>query len=716
MGRRTFSLKRILIFSFTLLGALPVLVMGFVSVKFIGADISREVRAKNLLISQSLSAEVQSFLSQGLSMLRLVEDAVVDRRLMRSEEVSAYLDSILQRNLQFEAIVLLDASGTVRHMSPIDENVLGTNLSGQPFFGRVNRERQPYWSTTFISLHTGKPTLVLAIPTKDGVIVGYLNLAALNVVTNRVRAEGLATALIIDREGTIIAHPDPRKVAERENLGHLPFANPRRGGQEGNVSYADDGVEYLASLSFVPQTEWTVVVAVPAHEALALVTRVRMLFGAGSLVVVLMAVAIAFLTLRKVSVPLVQLVRDARKIAEGDYGFQKRPAGLREIDELVDDFHMMAEAVESREKRLKESNETLDAFFNAVHESMVFIDPQGTVLLSNRVGSERLGADVKDFVGTSLYDHFPAEVRASRRAQYETVVTTKKPVYFQDARAGRFFEQRCFPVLNMKGEVRGVAIFAYDITARKQAEEENKRLNTELEQRVRDRTIELEAANKELEAFAYSVSHDLRAPLRAMEGFSSALLSDYRERMDEQGIHYLERIGGASRRMGQLINDLLNLSRISRQELTRKAVDLAALAQEIGQELQSQDRNRLVRLLVAPNLTAWGDARLLRIVFVNLLNNAWKFTGRNEETRIEVGAAVNESGETVYYVKDNGVGFDMAYADKLFAPFQRLHGVNEFPGTGIGLATVQRIVARHGGRVWAEAKVGEGATVHFVLP
>ncbi len=298
----------------------------------------------------------------------------------------------------------------------------------------------------------------------------------------------------------------------------------------------------------------------------------------------------------------------------------------------------------------------------------------------------------------------------SRREAFED----EYPIVSADGSV-RWVWERGRGIFSDGGELLFLEGFITDITARKQAEEENKRLNTELEQRVRDRTIELEAANKELEAFAYSVSHDLRAPLRAMEGFSSALLSDYRERMDEQGIHYLERIGGASRRMGQLINDLLNLSRISRQELTRKAVDLAALAQEIGQELQSQDRNRLVRLLVAPNLTAWGDARLLRIVFVNLLNNAWKFTGRNEETRIEVGAAVNESGETVYYVKDNGVGFDMAYADKLFAPFQRLHGVNEFPGTGIGLATVQRIVARHGGRVWAEAKVGEGATVHFVL-
>jgi len=236
----------------------------------------------------------------------------------------------------------------------------------------------------------------------------------------------------------------------------------------------------------------------------------------------------------------------------------------------------------------------------------------------------------------------------------------------------------------------------------------------ELEQRVSERTAQLETANKELEAFAYSVSHDLRAPLRGLDGFSAALLSQYTEKLDEQGRHYLERIQAASRRMGQLIDDLLNLSRLSRRELIRREVDLSALARQIAAELQARDPERLAEFTIAEGMTCEGDAHLLRVALGNLMGNAWKFTGGRSPAQIEVGTA-EQDGERVYFVRDNGVGFDMAYADKLFTPFQRLHAVDEFPGTGIGLATVQRILQRHGGRIWPEAAVGRGATFSFTL-
>lgn len=235
-----------------------------------------------------------------------------------------------------------------------------------------------------------------------------------------------------------------------------------------------------------------------------------------------------------------------------------------------------------------------------------------------------------------------------------------------------------------------------------------------LAQRVAERTAELQAANRELEAFAYSVSHDLRAPLRALEGFSIALLSRYQGQLDEQGQHYLNRIRAATQRMDQLINDLLTLSHVSRYEMTRQTVDLSTLAREIAAELRAQDPHRQVEFTIADGMAAHGDAHLLRIALENLLGNAWKFTAPRSPAHIQVGMA-DRAGERVYFVRDNGVGFDMAYADKLFAPFQRLHSLHEFPGTGIGLATVQRIIARHGGRVWAEAKVDGGATFYFML-
>jgi light-regulated signal transduction histidine kinase (bacteriophytochrome) len=221
-------------------------------------------------------------------------------------------------------------------------------------------------------------------------------------------------------------------------------------------------------------------------------------------------------------------------------------------------------------------------------------------------------------------------------------------------------------------------------------------------------------ANRELEAFSYSVSHDLRAPLRAIDGFSLALLEDCRNLLDERGQSYLVRVRSATQRMAQLIDDLLKLSRLTRGELKLTEVDLSGLARGVSAELKKTQPGRPVSFSIAPRVTATGDAQLLKVVLENLMGNAWKFTGKKEEAFIEFGAA-QVDGNTAYFVRDNGAGFDMAYVDKLFATFQRLHPEKEFPGLGIGLSLVQRIIRRHGGMAWAEGTVGRGATFYFTL-
>jgi light-regulated signal transduction histidine kinase (bacteriophytochrome) len=249
-----------------------------------------------------------------------------------------------------------------------------------------------------------------------------------------------------------------------------------------------------------------------------------------------------------------------------------------------------------------------------------------------------------------------------------------------------------------------------DITERKQSELHILELNQALELR----RAELEAANKELEAFSYSVSHDLRAPLRAIDGFSQAILEDYQDRLDSTGQDYLRRLRAAAQRMGHLIDDMLQLSRITRADLVVAEVDLSAMAIDIATELTQREPQRVVDFRISPDLITMGDAQLLRIALTNLFENAWKFTARREISIITFASRDEDQGP-IYFIQDNGVGFDMAYVNKLFQAFQRLHDAREFPGTGIGLAIVHRVIQKHGGKIWAQAEPESGATFYFSL-
>ncbi|MBU1775972.1 MAG: PAS domain S-box protein, partial [Gammaproteobacteria bacterium] len=266
------------------------------------------------------------------------------------------------------------------------------------------------------------------------------------------------------------------------------------------------------------------------------------------------------------------------------------------------------------------------------------------------------------------------------------------------------------------GNISGFVGLVYDLTERKQAGAVIRKLNQELERRVVERTAQLEEVNRELEAFSYSVSHDLRTPLRAIDGFSHILQDEYIGKLDEEGKRLLDMVSGNANRMGQLIDDILQFSRTGRTEIRTVVIDMQRMAREVLDELQST-------VTKIPNLQceigelpkARGDRAMMRQVFSNLISNALKFSRNREAPRIEVGGSI-QGDEAVYYVRDNGAGFDMRYAAKLFGVFQRLHTAEEFEGTGIGLAIVKRIIARHGGRVWAEGKVNEGATMYFALP
>jgi PAS domain S-box-containing protein len=345
-------------------------------------------------------------------------------------------------------------------------------------------------------------------------------------------------------------------------------------------------------------------------------------------------------------------------------------------------------------------------------------DLDGHYMVVNREYERLFHLRRDEIIGLTDHDLFPAEVADEFRANDLRAAASGGPVQMEEVAPGEdglhTYITVKFPLLDNAGQAYAVAGISTDITDRIRAEEQVRQLNAELEQRVRERTAELETTARDLDAFAYSVSHDLRAPLRSLHGFSQVLLDDYADRLDDDGRQYLGRIQANVARMSQLIDDLLRLSRATRTGLTRGQVDISALAREIIGELRSAEPGRRVEAVIANDLVATGDTRLIRLALSNLLSNAWKFTGKRERAIIDVGA-LHPDGEQVFFVRDNGAGFDMRYAGKLFDPLQRLHTATDFDGTGIGLAIVHRILRRHGGRIWADSEPDKGATFYFTL-
>ena len=354
------------------------------------------------------------------------------------------------------------------------------------------------------------------------------------------------------------------------------------------------------------------------------------------------------------------------------------------------------------------------------NDAVIMHDFDGKILAWNRGAKETYGYTEAEALGRNVREIVATADREAALTLIQNIKQGKLVRSFELrrlAKDGRVLDVWLTSTLlrDEKGQPVAIATTERDITERKRTEEEIRELNTGLERRVIERTTQLEAANKELEAFSYSVSHDLRAPLRSIDGFSQVLLEDYADKIDAAGQDALKRVRAAAQRMAQLIDDMLKLSRVTRSEMRLETVDLSSMAHAVLDELQRTQPNRQVDCVIAEGIVAKGDTQLLRAVLENLLGNAWKFTGKQGYARIEFGRSQRD-GETAYFVRDNGAGFDMAFVNKLFGAFQRLHTVEEFPGTGIGLATVQRVIHRHGGRVWAEGALTKGATFYFTIP
>jgi PAS domain S-box-containing protein len=370
-------------------------------------------------------------------------------------------------------------------------------------------------------------------------------------------------------------------------------------------------------------------------------------------------------------------------------------------------------------KLAEEASARLAAIVNSSNDAIIGKD-LNSIITSWNIGATNLfGYSAHEMIGGPIMRLIPSDRQQEEIEIINRVKNGETVEHFDTLRVAKDghlidISMTVSPIRDKTGKIVGASKVARDITERKRTEKEIRELNIRLEQRVAERTSELETANKELEAFSYSVSHDLRAPLRAVDGFSQAVLEDYGAQLPEEGRHYLQTIRGGAQRMGVLIDDLLTFSRLSRTALKKQEVDTGKLVRHVLEELNSQREGRQVEIRIGDLPACEGDPALLNQVWINLLSNALKYTRQRETAVVEIDCKPERDGN-VYFVRDNGAGFDMQYAHKLFGVFQRLHRAEEFEGTGVGLAIVQRIIHRHGGRIWADAAVDRGATFYFTL-
>ena len=628
------------------------------------------------------------------------------------------LTDLLKNNPEAEWPFITNPEGTVWVNVPVDQRVLNKNLSYEDWYKGVSREWKPYISCVYkMTVDEQDLAVVVSAPIfdKKGKVIGILNTAQSSAFFQRIFSEvnsnSDANMTLIDQEGHIIF--SSRFPYTKEVVGYPSFDFVRRAmrGEKGDVEIQNpSGGDRTKYVSFAPVEGigWSIIIEKARNDLL----RSEYSFFA-------LIAAIAFLTYGGLALYLVHLRERQGKLAEleklntelGESTVQLR-ATNEDLENEIAKRKRMEEALIESEGRFRVAAEgSLDAFciFRSVRNEMGQIIDFEFVDLNAR--AEKLIAMPKEkVIGQRLCELIPINRTGGFFDKYVRVVETGETLDEEFSVAPEQIEaswihHQAVPLTD------GVAITSRDITDRKRAEEEIRKLNHDLQQHA----SQLEAANKEVEAFTYSVSHDLRAPLRAVDGYTRILLEDYAAHLDEEAQSICGNIRDGAQRMGKLIDDLLAFSRLSRAEMQTSSIDMHTLANSAFLELTTPESRNSLDFRLQPLPRVDGDPTMVQQIWMNLISNALKFSSKRERPVIEVGCH-EEAKETIYYIQDNGAGFDKQYVHKLFGVFQRLHSTREFEGTGVGLAIVRRIVQRHGGRTWADGETDKGATVYFTMP
>ncbi|MDQ1333225.1 MAG: hypothetical protein QG552_175 [Thermodesulfobacteriota bacterium] len=643
----------------------------------------------SLILDQRLKriiAVMQSYTHRPL-MLQAVRDKDV-------EKAKVHLISLIDSDPDIDILIITDRQGTLWTAYPERPEVMGKNFAYREWYKDVSKEWKPNISDVMLRIVREKDLAIqISVPFIHekreviGILVNTQRTVDLSKLFKQVPVDPGGSTSITDRKGQIVYSS---RYDYEKGIRPYPFQSDMNKAMaaKNNTFAVDDpdlggGIRYI-SFAQVGNIGWTVLVGRDKRSIL--------LSGSAYYIQV---TTIAFLLFLSIVLFL---------------AYSRKQLTTQQIQEQL-----------QAEKKIRAAEERYQSYVDITMQLAWTTNDQGEMVEDNPSWSKYTGRGYEEFKGFGWIEDIHPDDRDPTEKIWRKAIA-EKGLYETEYRLRRYdgvyreYLARGIPLFDENGNVREWVGACIDISDRKKAEKEIMELNTELEQRVIERTAQLSAANRELESFSYSVSHDLRAPLRSIDGFSQALLEDYQNKpLDDTGKTYLERVRKATQRMGLLIDDMLKLSRITRAEMKHESVDLSGMIRDIAEAHQKGNPDRAVDLTVQGGITVQGDPYLLKIAMENLVDNAFKFSGKKAHPRIEFGTAVRD-GETACFIRDNGVGFDMAYVGKLFGAFQRLHTSDEFPGTGVGLATVQRIIHRHRGQVRAEGEIGKGATFYFTLP
>lgn len=646
----------------------------------------------------------------------------------------------LYRNLV--AIVLADKHGKI--VSSTHEKLIGQDISGQDVFvqgiSKKFRESfigQPQYFPDFGTDCIGNSAPIISKQGTGaiGVIVNIYRLAALYEITTDSAGMGkTGEVYLVNKDKLMLTESRFVKNAPRKQAVDTKPVRKILEDREEMVGIYPSyrSVPVVGASIFLPEYGWMLLAEIDKKEAFAslkaLVVVALIIGVVGAAAVTGVAITFAVSTTR----PIKYLTSATERFTSGDFECRMEVTRKDEIGSLARSYNIMAEELSRviiKDKRMMEAlkveiegrkrvEEDLRKLFNAVEQSscsVVITDTKGSIEYVNPKFCRVTGYVPAEVIGQNPRILKSGEQPSEEyKCLWDTITAGGEwqGEFHNKKKNGEFYWEyvSISPVRNDEGVITHFVAIKEDITEHKRVEDELREQRNQLE----SLTSQLTASNKELEAFCYSVSHDLRAPLRSINGFSKALMENCSDRLDSQDKNHLHRVMAASKYMGQLIDDLLNLSRITRSAMHWKRCDMSAITETIAAKLKESEPERQVEFVIAKGLLVDGDPDLMRIALENLLSNAWKFTGKRPRAKVEFGVT-EDNGKPVYFVRDNGAGFDMNFVNKLFGAFQRLHSITEFEGTGIGLATVQRIIHRHGGQIWAEGAVDKGATFHFTM-